>query len=45
MIEPQATSQDISVGCGQVLAQGEIEFYQAILPPLVASIDSSPSRS
>jgi len=38
MIEPQATSQDISVGCGQVLEQGEIEFYQAILPPLVAGL-------
>jgi len=38
MIEPQAISQDISVGCGEELQQGQIEFYQAILPPLIAAL-------
>jgi hypothetical protein len=38
MIEAQAVSQDISVGCGETVEQGEIEFYQAILPPLSAGL-------
>ena len=38
MIEQQASRQDISVGCGEELQQGQIEFYEAILPPLVAGL-------
>jgi hypothetical protein len=38
MIEAQPVSQDISVGCGQELLPGQIEFYQGILPPLIAGL-------
>ena len=38
MIEPQPTLQDLSVGCGEELQQGQIEFYEAILPPLAAGL-------
>ena len=37
MIE-QANTQDIPVGCGDELQPGQIEFYEAILPPLVAGL-------
>jgi hypothetical protein len=38
MIEQQANSQNISVGCGDELQPGQIEFYEAILPPLGAGL-------
>lgn len=34
MLEARVAAQDLAVSCGDTIGPGEIQFYQAILPPL-----------